>query len=50
MRMSLSIVNNLRWFEQKSDFSVGNNLFGQLSDITVQQSFLHLDAMPKTLI
>ena len=36
--MSLSFFDNLRQFEQKSYFSVGNNLFGQLSDITDQQS------------
>ena len=36
-------------YEQKSDFSVGNNLFGELSDITDQQSFFYSDAIPETL-
>ena len=38
MWMSLSFFDNLWQYEQKFDFSVGNNLFGQLSDITDQQS------------
>ena len=38
MWMSFSFFDNLWEFEQKSDFSVGNNLFGQLSDVTDQQS------------
>ena len=38
MWMCLSFYDNLWQFEQKYDFSVGNNLLGQLSDITDQQS------------
>ena len=38
-------------FEQtSSDFSVGNNPFGQLSDITDQQSCFYSDAIPETLL
>ena len=48
--MSLSFFDNLWQFEQKSDFSVGNNLFGQFSDITDQQSCFYSDAIPETLI
>ena len=48
--MSLSFFDNLWQFEQKSDFSVGNNLFGQLSDITDQQSRFYPDAIPETSI
>ena len=50
MSMSLSFFDNLWQFEQKSDFSVGNNLFGQLSDVTDQQSCFYSDAIPETLI
>ena len=49
MRMSLSIFDNLWQFEQKSDFSIGNNLFGQLSDVTDQQSWFYSNATPATL-
>ena len=38
MWMSLTFFDNLWQFEQKSDFSVGYNLFGQLSGIADQQS------------
>ena len=37
-------------FEQTSDFSVGNNLFGQLSDITDQQSCFYSDGIPEALL
>ena len=50
MRMSLSIFDRLWKFEQKSDFSVGNNLFGKLFDITDQQSCFYSDAILETLI
>ena len=46
MWMSLSFFDNLWQFEQKSDFSVGNNLFGELYDITDQQSCFFSDAIP----
>ena len=49
MRMSLSIFDNLWQFEQKSDFSIGNNLFCQLSDVTDQQSCFYSNATPATL-
>ena len=50
MRLSLSIFDNLWQFEQISDFSVGNNLFDQLSDTADQQSCFYSDAIPETLI
>ena len=50
MWISLSFYDNLWKFEQKSDFSDGNSLFGQLSDITDQQSSFYSDAIPETLI
>ena len=38
-------------FEQtSSDFSVGNNPFGQLSDITDQQSCFYSDGIPEALL
>ena len=49
MRMSLSIFDNLWQYEQMSDFSIGNNLFGQLSDVTDQQSCFYSNATPATL-
>ena len=37
MWMSFSFCDNVWRFEGKSDFLVGKNLFGQLSDVTDQQ-------------
>ena len=37
-------------FVEKSGFSVGNNLFGHLSNITDQQSCFYSDGIPETLI
>ena len=45
MEMPLSILDNLQQLGQKSDFSVRNNLFGQLSEIADQQPCFYLDAI-----
>ena len=49
MRMFLSFLDNLWQFEQKSDFSVGKNLFGRLSDITDHWSVMSAN-WPKRLL
>ena len=49
MRMFLSFLDNLWQFEQNSGFSVGNNLFGRLSDIT-DHWWVMSDNWPKRLL